>query len=329
MKMTDTKIDLKDRKILYELDLDCRQSNTQIGKKVGLTRDVVAYRIKRMQDEGILQYFCTVIDAFKLGYDVLRLYFQYQDIPLQVKEKMIKDLETYENSWAVYSATGAFDLGAVIWVKNIHEFYTFYDKFLHNYSKYIAQKIVSIYVQADEYEKTFLISENKPIETRLIFSIINDGTSVDIDEVDYQLLNEIVLNARVPLIDIAEKLGLSSQAVTYRLHNLEKVGIIKGYRIEVDLSKFNLKHLDVRINLSDHSQRMKIINYINRNPYFKCLNTTIGYTDIEIELILDNFEQLTEIMDMLMEKFPEAIRNYFYLRTRETHRERWLPKIFK
>ncbi len=43
-----TKIDLKDRKILYELDLDCRQSNNQIGKKVGLRRDVVAYRIKKI-----------------------------------------------------------------------------------------------------------------------------------------------------------------------------------------------------------------------------------------------------------------------------------------
>ncbi len=37
------KIDVKDRKILYELDLNCRQSNAQIGKKVGLGRDVVAF----------------------------------------------------------------------------------------------------------------------------------------------------------------------------------------------------------------------------------------------------------------------------------------------
>ena len=40
-------LDLKDRKILYELDLNCRQSNAQIGKKVGLSRKVVDYRIKR------------------------------------------------------------------------------------------------------------------------------------------------------------------------------------------------------------------------------------------------------------------------------------------
>jgi len=45
-------IDLKDRKILYELDLNCWQSLTQIGKKVGLSKEVVKYRIKRMERGG-------------------------------------------------------------------------------------------------------------------------------------------------------------------------------------------------------------------------------------------------------------------------------------
>jgi Lrp/AsnC family leucine-responsive transcriptional regulator len=56
-----TKIDLKDRKILYELDLDARQSLTQVGKKVGLKKDIVSYRIKRMQDEGIIKNFWTAM----------------------------------------------------------------------------------------------------------------------------------------------------------------------------------------------------------------------------------------------------------------------------
>jgi Lrp/AsnC family leucine-responsive transcriptional regulator len=71
-------IDLKDRKILYELDLDARQSLTQIGKKVGLKKDVVSYRIKRMQDEGIIKNFWAAIDTFKLGYQVYRIYINFQ-----------------------------------------------------------------------------------------------------------------------------------------------------------------------------------------------------------------------------------------------------------
>jgi len=35
------KLDLKDRKILYQLDLNPRQSNAEIGKKVRLSKEVV------------------------------------------------------------------------------------------------------------------------------------------------------------------------------------------------------------------------------------------------------------------------------------------------
>ena len=53
------KIDLKDRKILFELDLNSRQTLTQIGKKVGLPKTVVAYRIKRLQDKKIIRNYLS------------------------------------------------------------------------------------------------------------------------------------------------------------------------------------------------------------------------------------------------------------------------------
>jgi len=68
-------------------------------------------------------------------------------------------LVEYRNSWSVYSIIGPFDLGSVLWIKNIYEFYKVYDNLLDRYGKYISQKIVSVYVQADEYEKTYLVTD--------------------------------------------------------------------------------------------------------------------------------------------------------------------------
>ena len=48
------KLDLKDRKILYELDMNSRKSNTEIAKKVGLSKQVVGFRIKKLIDEKIV-----------------------------------------------------------------------------------------------------------------------------------------------------------------------------------------------------------------------------------------------------------------------------------
>jgi len=323
-----TKIDLKDRKILYELDLNARQSLNEIGKKVGLNKDSVAYRIKRMEDEGIIKKYSTVIDAFKLGYNVFRVYLQLQDIPLNIKKEIIKNLVEYKHSWSVYSAIGPFDLGFIAWIKNIHEFYQFYNGLLNKYSKYVAQKTVSIYVQADEYEKTYLISKEHIKTERKKFTIINDGKTVQIDETDYKILNEIALNARISITDLADKLKCSPQTINYRLNNLIKSGVIKGFRVNIDVSKLGLEYFDVRINLKDHSQRMKIINYIKNNPHFKCLNTTIGYSDLETEFIVENMDKLNKIVEDITIKFPEIVRTYFYAIPREIHKERWLPEMY-
>ena len=43
------KIDKKDRRILYELDLNARQPLVSIAKKTGLSQQVVDYRIKRLE----------------------------------------------------------------------------------------------------------------------------------------------------------------------------------------------------------------------------------------------------------------------------------------
>ena len=51
------KIGLKDKKILYELDVDSRQSNKQIAKRVGMSEQVVGNRIRRLQHLGIIEYF--------------------------------------------------------------------------------------------------------------------------------------------------------------------------------------------------------------------------------------------------------------------------------
>ena len=59
-------IDLKDRKILYELDKNARISYAQIGKKVGLSTEVVHYRVKRLEEKGIITNYQTAINYFEL-----------------------------------------------------------------------------------------------------------------------------------------------------------------------------------------------------------------------------------------------------------------------
>jgi len=64
------KLDLKDRKILYYLDFDSRQSFRSLGKKVGLSKDVVTSRVKKLKENNIINSFFAVLNYPKMMYTI-------------------------------------------------------------------------------------------------------------------------------------------------------------------------------------------------------------------------------------------------------------------
>ena len=322
-----TKIDLKDRKILYELDLNCRQSNTQIGKKVGLKKDVVAYRINRMQDEGIIKNFWTAIDTFRLGYDVFRIYISFQYVSENTKNEIIQHFVDYKNTWTIKSHKGEVNLAAVIWTKNNYEFYRFWDETLDKFEDYFAKAIVSVYIQAICYKKSYLLEEDYDKSDREMYRTTCGAENINIDEIDYNLLNKLAINARTPLIELAEKLGCSSQTINYRLKNLIKLGIIQAFRVNIDYSKMGLQHFKVDIFLKEHKKRTAIWNFLKEKPYFDTLNVSVGWCDLEPELILKDVGELDNVIRDIDKKFPNSIKKINFWITEKNYRERWLPDM--
>jgi len=323
-----TTIDMKDRKILYELDLNARQSLTQIGKKVGLKKDVVSYRINRMEDDGIIKNFWTAIDTFRLGYQVYRIYINFQYVSSQVKEQIIKHFTNYKNVWAVISLKAEIDLDVIVWVKDISEFYQFWSKTLDEFEDFFAKYTFSVYVEAFNYKKSYLLTDQQENGDRMLYRTTCSGKPVEIDEVDYKLLDELAVNARIPVIDLAEKLKCSSQTVNYRLKNLLHNRVINAFRVNLNLSQFGLQHYKLDIYLRDHKQRNAIWNYVKEHPYCDTLNVAIGWSDLEFEIIVQNVDHLGSVMEDIYSKYPNAIKRQTFWIAEKFHKERWLPELF-
>jgi DNA-binding Lrp family transcriptional regulator len=321
------KLDLKDRKILYELDLDARQSFTQIGKKVGLKKDVVAYRVQRMQDEGIIRCFWTAIDTFKLGYDVFRIYIVLQNLSLEKKNEIIQYFVNCKYSWVVGTAKGEVDLNVIVWIRNPYEFYQFWNSTQDLYKDYFAKVTISLYIQAIDFKKSYLSPDAQQEENREHHRITCTRQFVDIDKTDYMLLNELALNARIPLIELSKKLGCSSQNVKYRIDNLSKKGIIKAYRVHLNYSKLGLQIYKLDFYLKDHNQITPMMDYLSKQPYLQCLNVAIGWADIEPEFVVKNMDELNQIIDEINSKFPNSFRRYCLWIMDTIHKERELPEI--
>lgn len=322
------KIDLKDRKILYELDRDARQSLTQVGKKVGLKKDIVSYRIKRLQDEKYIKCFYTVIDAYKLGYSLFRYYVNFQYVNPIIREKIIEYFVNYRNICTVGEALGKYDLIVVVWVKDINEFYQFWSKALDKFGDYFESKLFSVYIHGVGFRRSYLLLDNYKIEDRVDHEYFGVGKTVEIDETDYHLLNEIALNARMPLVELAEKFSCSSQTINYRIKRLKKEGLIQAFRVALTESLLGFQRRKVDIFLKNHSQRMNIINYIKSNPHLLYISTSTGLCDLEFEFVINDSEELIGIIEDITLKFPNSIKNYSIYGDFKDYKETFLPILF-
>jgi len=321
------KIDLKDRKILYQLDLNARQSLTQIGKKVKLPKNVVSYRIDRLKENGIIKKFYSHIDAYKLGYISFRLYITYQYTTPEIEKEIIDYFINNKYIWRVISIKGRFDLGVTIWVKDTNDFYIFWSKTMNKYGDYFTDRTFSACIQSFDYRHSYLLPDEYKKSNRELFEITGGGKKNEIDAINLKILDVIAEDARAPLKKIAKHLDVSPSMISYRIKDLQEIGIIQGFRTDMDASKLGYRHFKVDIYLREHKQRYRIINYIKFNPNLVHIGTSSGISDIELEFHVKHVNQLYEIMKDLVVKFPNAIRNYKHFTIQQVHKIRYMPKI--
>jgi len=322
------KLDLKDRRILYHLDLNCRQSNAQIGKKVALSREMVNYRIKRMEEKEIITGYWTAINTYKFGYYVFRIYLNLINVSKKSKNELIDYFMKNKNAWAVLTAKGPVDLDIVLWVKDVYEFNRYWIKTLQKYGNYFSKDTISILTDVMSCKKSYLINGKDDPSKRLLYRTNCGGEPLKIDKTDFQILDELALNARIPLIDLATKLEMSSQTINYRIKNMMKNGIIQAFRINVDPLKLGLQTCCIDLYLKDQTKRKKILDYIIKHPnIFDIMIMNIGWSDLAFQINIENMGGLSKIIDEIETKFPDSIRKYDYWMDQKGYMERWLPDL--
>lgn len=79
---------------------------------------------------------------------------------------------------------------------------------------------------------------------------MSDTPTSGLDRIDRAILNELATNARISMIELGRKVGLSKTPVTARVRRLEAEGVILGYRAELSARRLGLDHvafLEVRL----------------------------------------------------------------------------------
>lgn len=77
----------------------------------------------------------------------------------------------------------------------------------------------------------------------------------DMDRKNQNILHELTLDGRISNIDLAEKVGLSPSACLRRVQELERSGVIRGYRVVLNPQALGRNFTAyVTVGLSDHTK---------------------------------------------------------------------------
>ncbi|MDO8740677.1 MAG: Lrp/AsnC family transcriptional regulator [Candidatus Woesearchaeota archaeon] len=316
------KLDKIDRKILLELDKNCRISDTQLAKKAGRSREAVKYRIKQLIEKGIIEKFITSINHAKLGISYYKIFLQLENIP-EEKEKLFAYIGNHKKIPWHGICSGVWDYIIGVSAESSMEFDRIKNEIFTKFKHLIIKKEIGLMVETKQYVKKYLTGGIYDVK-----SFAGEIVRNEIDELDQKILDILANNARIPIAHLAKEASSSVKTVSTRIKNLEEKGIIIGYRISVDINKLGLEFFKIILyyrSISPEEER-KLLEYIKRLPQSIYYIKMIAPWDAELEMIVNNYHELNKIVDDLRKEFHEIIRNH---ETVIIHRENWLPAIEK
>ncbi len=303
-------LDVKDRKILAELDSDARQSNNQIGKEVKLSKEVVKYRIDRLIKNGIILRFHTVINYFKLGIIKFKLYLRLTNADKKKEEEMAMYLNNHPKTEWVAITTGRWDIIAGFLVKNINEFDDEVQTILNKFSDYIQEKAVTATLYLAHEKRSFLASKSDNL-TRVIYHTSKDE-QIKIDGIDEAILRIMANNARIPVTEMAKRLKSTPRIIQYHIKYLERKKIILAYKVHLNPKSIGRIFCKAIIYLSNPTKERlnSLIQYTSSISGAIWPQRVMGNWDFELDMELQSYDEFQDIILDLKEKFSDIIKNH-------------------
>ncbi len=316
------KLDSTDWKILNQLDINCRQSDAEIGKKTRLSKQVVNYRIKKLMDDRIITAFFPHIDIAKLGYGVHKIYLQFGALTKEKEEEMWMHLSKQQNIiWAI-SCSGKWDLIFGITSKSMEQFDKVLSEFTNKYSEYISNRAITVFNKAALHHRKWLLNEKEPSYWQL-------GGGLDmpeIDEIDKKILKSLNEDARKPIIKIGEEAGTSSSLAIQRIRKLQQKGIIGGFRTALSREKLGMNYCKAFVyyqNKTSEKER-QLLYHCHTLPNILGVSQSIGPWDLELEFEVRNYDEFHKIMKDMKNKYP-LIRSFDTAYIEKEHGLSFLP----
>jgi DNA-binding Lrp family transcriptional regulator len=313
-------LDARDRAILGYLESDSRMPVSAIAKRVKLSKDGVAYRIRRMESDGIIQGFYTVLNISKLGLVAHKVTIKLQNIDPEKEREIVEYLKEAGIAGWIVSCDGRWDLMFITWTRSTYEFDRFFTRFLEKYGLFVQDKELNIMTESHSCKRKYLVL-TEPEES--VYS--GAPSKEELDEVDLKIVKLMANNARIRLIELAKEVGMVPDSVSHRLKSLTKRDIMQRFRPILNTGLLGYQFYNVMIMLNTTKGMNRILEYLRQHPNVIHYSRYSGTFDLGVDVEMEGPEKFREMMSEMKTMFAKEIRNYEPLLVYKQHKITYSP----
>ncbi|MDP1694941.1 MAG: Lrp/AsnC family transcriptional regulator, partial [Candidatus Woesearchaeota archaeon] len=293
-----------DNKILAALDQDARSPESSIGKKVGVSKQVVKYRLKKLQDSGIVENYYTMIDVGNLGFDTYYIFIQWTGLNSKQESNLHQTIAKLPYVAWLITGIGRWDTVILICAQSIAEFNAKLTELKSLCKTHIHELTFTTLLQAEHISYKFLKTK-----TEKSLKTTSKNKIYSLDKTDQEILKTINHSARMPVTEIARSIKQPVHVVHYRLQQLKKEKIIQGFKPKINIQKLNMQWhlLLIAFNAVPEERLNAFINYCRQHKNVYYITNTVGKYDCMIDLHVKSTEEFREFLFDIKNTFEDII----------------------
>ena len=321
------KIDLTDKRIIKEIDLDCRRPLSLIAKNIKISQQRLQYRLKNLEKEGVIPFYYTLIDTSLLGYTFYRVMLRFQNTTAQKENEIINHLIQHPNTFWIATCSGRWDLLVDFFSKNITEFDYIIQQFLEKYFDFISEKNIATIVESKQYSRSFFLQNSEHKEFKKSYG----GTPITIplDNINKKILKIISNNPTINNLDIGRLLKIDRNTVKNRIDKMISLNIIIGFRawFQITTVSYHSYVLIIRLNKVKSNIQNKLLSFARAKNNIIYFNKILGDWDFEYDIETQSEEEFYTLLTEIKNLFSEDIRDYEILKTTRDFKLNYVPPL--
>lgn len=306
------KLNLRQKKILKLLSINCRFTNKDIAKSIGISEDAVAYQIDKLIHREKLARYNVQFFFPLLGYEDYHIWLRLK------KEEDINKLIKIKQIHSINKSQGKYDLQLLVFSKTKKDFqkvlkeikvtvdiaeikFSRFMGIIKSFSNIIPTIDVDIKIPENSKKFEYVLNSQQ-------YPLGDFSKTFKIDEVDKNIIAQLLKNPRATFQELSQLTKINHETIRHRIKNYVNEQLITNFGLIHDFKKYRLfaNYFLIKCD-KEKLKENDFARYLNSKTNIFYSPKLEGDYDFIVYVVSENPSELGEINNEMRKSLGDSI----------------------